>query len=99
MKYGIVLVSPPENQKKNFFARSRLLMGLQAGLWAEMRVSVNIKQELPGRVGTHQLRRLDIKEPFENTKILRFFARSRPLLGLQVGLWAEMRVSVYINQI
>jgi hypothetical protein len=32
-------------------------MGLQAGLWAEMRVSVNIKQELPGRVRTHQLQR------------------------------------------
>jgi hypothetical protein len=48
-------------------------MGHQAGLWTEMRVSFNIKQELPDRVGTHQLRRVGIKEPFENTKILRFF--------------------------
>jgi hypothetical protein len=36
-----------------------------------MTVGVNIKQELPVRVGTNQLLRLDIKEPFENTEILR----------------------------
>jgi hypothetical protein len=38
-----------------------------------MRVSVIIKQEVPGRVETHQLRRVGIKERFENTKIQRFF--------------------------
>jgi hypothetical protein len=38
-----------------FFLLIFITMVLQAGLWAEMRVSVNIKQELPGRVGTHQL--------------------------------------------
>jgi hypothetical protein len=57
----------------DIFARSRPLLGLQAGLWTEMRVSVNIKQEVPGKVGTHQLRRVGIKESFENTKIMRFF--------------------------
>jgi hypothetical protein len=44
-------------------------MGLQAGLWSETKVSVSIKQEMPGRVGTHKLQRLGIKEPFENTEI------------------------------
>jgi hypothetical protein len=29
-------------------------MGLQAGLWAEITVSVHIKPELSSRVGTHQ---------------------------------------------
>jgi hypothetical protein len=48
-------------------------MGLQAGLWTEMRVSVYIKQELPGRVGTYQLQRLSINESFENTVILNIF--------------------------
>jgi hypothetical protein len=38
-----------------------------------MRVSVSIKQELHGRGGIHQLRRLRIKEPFENTEILIIF--------------------------
>jgi hypothetical protein len=54
---------------RDFFARA----------WPLLRVSVNIKQELPGRVGTHQLRRLGIKEPFENTKILRLF---RPFVAV-----------------
>jgi hypothetical protein len=51
-------------------------MGLQARLQAELKISINIKQEVPGKVGhinntsaTHQLRRVGIKEPFENTKI------------------------------
>jgi hypothetical protein len=43
--------------------------GFQAGLYAEMKASVNIKQKLPGRVGNQQLRRLGIKEPFVNTEI------------------------------
>jgi hypothetical protein len=38
-----------------------------------MKVIINIKQELPGKEGTHQLRRLGIKELFENTEILRLF--------------------------
>jgi hypothetical protein len=42
----------------------------------EMRVSVNFKQELHCGVGKHQLQRLDIKDYFENTEILKFFARS-----------------------
>jgi hypothetical protein len=37
-----------------------------------MKVSVYIKQKLPGRVETHQLQRLGIKESFENTEIQRF---------------------------
>jgi hypothetical protein len=57
---------------RDISARSRPILGLQAGLWTEMRVSVNIKQELPGRVGTHQLERLGIKESFESTEIQRF---------------------------
>jgi hypothetical protein len=61
-------------------------MGLQVGLWTEMRVSVNIKQKVPGKVGTHQLRRLGIKEPFENTKILRFFRSFAAVTGLQARL-------------
>jgi hypothetical protein len=48
-------------------------MGLQAGAWAEMRVNVFIKQELPSKIDTHQLRRLGIKESFENSRILRMF--------------------------
>jgi hypothetical protein len=40
---------------------------------AEMKVNVNIKLELAGRVGTHQLRRLGVEEPFENTENLRIF--------------------------
>jgi hypothetical protein len=48
-------------------------MGLQARLQAELKVSVYIKQKLPGKVEIHQLQRLGIKEPFGNTKIQRFF--------------------------
>jgi hypothetical protein len=44
-----------------------------------MRVSDYIKQELPGRVETHQLQRLGIKESFENTEIQRYF-RSFPAI-------------------
>jgi hypothetical protein len=59
-------------------------MALQAKVWTEMRVSVNIKQELPGRVITHELHRLSIKESLENTEILRFhrsFAAVNGTLG------------------
>jgi hypothetical protein len=60
-------------------------MGLQAGLWTEMRVRVNIKQELPVRVETHQLQRLGIKESLGNTEILIFtgIAVDWPLLDFR----------------
>jgi hypothetical protein len=44
-------------------------MGLQAGLWTEMRVSANIKQKLSVRVGTHQLQRLGILRKYRNSDI------------------------------
>jgi hypothetical protein len=58
-----------------------LIMVLQARLWTEMKVSVHIKQELPGRVETHQLQRLGIKESFENTEILRYFRSFAAITG------------------
>jgi hypothetical protein len=52
--------------------------------WTEMRVRVYMKQELPGRVRTRQLRRQGIKEPFENIEILRFFRSFAAQMGLQL---------------
>jgi hypothetical protein len=53
-------------------------MGLQDRLQAELKVSVYIKQELPGRLKTHQLQRLGIKE---NIEILRFFLSFAAITG------------------
>jgi hypothetical protein len=49
-------------------------MGLQTGLWVEMKVSFYVKHKLPSRIRkTHHLRRLGVKESSENTEILSFF--------------------------
>jgi hypothetical protein len=71
---------------RDFFARSRPLLGLQAGLWTEMRVSLNVKQEVTGKVGTHQLQRLGIKETFENTEILSYFRSFAAITGTLVWI-------------
>jgi hypothetical protein len=54
-----------------------------------MRVSVNIKQEVPGKVGTNQLRRVGIKEPFENTKIQSFFRSFVAVTGISGRIMDE----------
>jgi hypothetical protein len=46
-----------------------------------MKVSVYIKKELTGRVQTHQLQRLGIKESFENTDIQRFLRSFEAING------------------
>jgi hypothetical protein len=53
-----------------------------------MKVSVYIKQELSGRVETNQLQRLGIKEPFENTEILRYFRSFAAITGV-LGQWVN----------
>jgi hypothetical protein len=61
-----------------------------------MRVSVYIKQELPCRVGTNQVRGIVLKEPFENTEILGFFRSFKAINGTRIDYrqkWKSVSIS------